>query len=217
MSSCHSSQALARIIKIFLANIATVIMSPRKTHWISSKKQLAELIRPVPYEIRLAMEMLGPCTVSELAEHLGRSAESLYYHIRKLEAVGLIEPSESVVRNRREEIVYRLCADRIRLDLTNRSPSFIDALIKGTRTLIRYADRCLSLALCDSETVLTSQLRECRVVQVSKRLSKDQVKELNAKILELESYLEDIDANSGDKKYLITLVLSPARPSANDE
>lgn len=192
-------------------------MSHRKTHWISTKKQLLELVRPVPYEIRLAMEMLGPSTVAELADHLGRSAESLYYHIRKLEAVGLVEPTDAVVRNRREEIVYRLCAQRIRVDMTNRSPSFIETLIKGTRTLIRHAERCLEFALRRSDTVLTNNFRECRVVQVSMRLSKAQIQELNERILDLESYLENASASSKEKKYVITVVLSPAQNALLDE
>lgn len=191
-------------------------MSKKTTHLIDSTKQLKEIISPARNELRLAMEMLGPCTVSELAEHTGRSAESLYYHIRKLESVGLVVKCDTHFSHGHEEAVYRMCADRVRVDTEVRKPLFVKALIRGVQTLIRYSNRCLSRALANSQTVLKGDRRECRLVQVTARLSPGQIVELNRRMLELEEFLEKADDKSAHQHFVVTLVLSPASRSPTD-
>ena len=191
-------------------------MYKKTTHQIESTKQLKEIISPARNELRLAMEMLGPSTVAELAEHTGRSPESLYYHIRKLESVGLVVKCDPRISHGHEEAVYRMCADRVRVNTEIRRPLFVEALIRGVKTLIRYGDRCLSRALASTETTLKGKRRECRLVQVTARLSPSKIKELNQKMLELEDFLESSDDKSANKHFVVTLILSPAIRDAND-
>ena len=58
---------------------------------VSTVRQMEALASPVRHHIHLAMEMLGECSVNELAERMGRVPETLYYHLRQLKKVGIVE------------------------------------------------------------------------------------------------------------------------------
>ena len=184
---------------------------PNKTYFIENTDQLREIVAPVRNQIRLAIEMLGECSVSELGERLGRSPESLYYHIRKLESVGLMLQTGTREVRGREEALYSMCAPRVRMNTTIRKPGFIQTLLRGTRTLLRYAERCYAHAMQDPQTKMTKSFRECRVIQMTARLGRRQVKELDRRLLELEDFLESSDDPAETQRYVVTISLSPTQ------
>src|SRR5476651_758097 len=62
---------------------------------IEDAKKIAVLAAPARIEIIGMLEALGgTATVAALAEQLGRPADGLYYHLRALLRVGLIEQLE---------------------------------------------------------------------------------------------------------------------------
>ena len=184
-------------------------MSNKNTHLIETSKQLKEIARPVRNEIRLALEMLKEATIADLGLHLGRSAESLYYHVRKLESVGLVVKCGEQIKYSQKESIYRLCNKRVRVNTEVRQKSFVQTLVNGTRTLLRYAERCLANGLKHDETILKGRVRECRLIQVTTRLSRSQVIEVNEKMLELEKFLEEASSNTEEKQFLVTIAFSP--------
>lgn len=59
---------------------------------IRSARAIGALGSPVRQEIIDTVELLGgSATIAELAAQLGRPADGLYYHVRKLVAVGLLQ------------------------------------------------------------------------------------------------------------------------------
>ncbi|MGI9516652.1 MAG: ArsR/SmtB family transcription factor [Pirellulaceae bacterium] len=170
---------------------------------------------PIRNQIRLAMEMLGESTVNEIASHLGRSAESLYYHFRILQKAGLVQVAGQQADSGRAETVYRLRAKRIRVDATVRARRFRVSLGRIAGTLLRFAERCYLRAIQDGNTVVDGNHREVRLIQVSARLSRARVIELNRKLLELESFLETADDPRQSRRFVLTMVLSPGETSAD--
>lgn len=93
----------------------------QKRYWISSARQIKALTSPVRHQMHLVMEMLGPCSVRELASRMGREPATLYYHVKLLERVGIITRSGTRGAGRNEEIVYALAQEHVRVDMNQRS------------------------------------------------------------------------------------------------
>ena len=114
---------------------------------VSTVRQMEALTSPVRHQIHLVMEMLGACSVNELAERMGRVPETLYYHVRRLEQVGILEQVGSRVVSSREEAIYQLKAKRLKIDPNQSSPRFLKAMAKGCGSLLRFAQRAFERAL----------------------------------------------------------------------
>ena len=52
---------------------------------------ISELFRPARLEIYECLQVSGPASVAELASRIGRAPDSLYYHLKKLVEIGVIE------------------------------------------------------------------------------------------------------------------------------
>jgi DNA-binding transcriptional ArsR family regulator len=63
---------------------------PTHPYYITSRKQLLALASPGREDIIDAVELIGPCGVTEIARFLGRPRNALYYHVRVLRDVGLL-------------------------------------------------------------------------------------------------------------------------------
>ena len=59
------------------------------------RDQVRALRSPTCQEIVDALGALGPATVADLGAHLGRAPDSLYYHLRTLARVGLVEETKA--------------------------------------------------------------------------------------------------------------------------
>ncbi len=88
-----------------------------------------------------AFEALGTASVRELAEHVGRSPESLYFHVRKLVDAGLVEEAGERALERHTERLYRLVATRLRLDGDLAAPGYREALAGTCRSITRATQR----------------------------------------------------------------------------
>lgn len=78
----------------------------RPTFAIREPRQIEALGSPARQEIVDGLQALGPCSIALLAESLGRAPDSLYYHVRKLERVGLVVQRGTQGAGVREEALY---------------------------------------------------------------------------------------------------------------
>src|SRR3954467_15721721 len=58
---------------------------------ISKAPQIRALSSPIRQDILDAVTAIGPCSVAELAAVIGKPADGLYYHIKRLVGVRLLE------------------------------------------------------------------------------------------------------------------------------
>lgn len=77
--------------------------------------QMRALIAPARQEIVDVLESAGPCSVAELGGLLGRPADALYHHLRRLVQVGLVAEQERRKSGRHVCAVYDLGQRPIRL------------------------------------------------------------------------------------------------------
>lgn len=77
--------------------------------------QVRALIAPTRQEIVDVLESAGACSVATLASLLGRPADALYYHLRRLQEAGLVTETERRRDGRRGYGVFDLCRRPVRL------------------------------------------------------------------------------------------------------
>lgn len=108
---------------------------------IEKEKQLVALKSPVRQEIIDAVSADGPGTIAQIGAMLGRPADALYYHIRRLESVGLLVETGRRRAGKRFEAIYDLPARdmRVRYDLGNRK--LMERLIDAVSGMLRLSDR----------------------------------------------------------------------------
>ena len=176
---------------------------------VSTVGQMEALASPVRHQIHLVMEMLGACSVNELAERMGRVPETLYYHVRRLEKVGIVEQVGRSVGTGREEAIYQLKAKRLRVDPSQTSPRFLKAMAKGCGSLLRFAQRSFERALEARADRRMGPKRGLRIEQVTVRLSAGNLAQLNARLDSLQRFLADADKPSGQNMYVITFATAP--------
>lgn len=81
--------------------------SPERAFFpIREPRQIAALGSPARQEVLDGLQVLGPCSIAELAESLGRAPDSLYYHVRKLERAGLVVTAGTRPAGVRTEALY---------------------------------------------------------------------------------------------------------------
>ncbi len=109
-------------------------------------RQVRALRSPARQELVDALQAAGPCSIAALGELLGRAPDSLYYHVRALERVGLIVQRGKRRSGARDEALYDT-PGRLILDFEPRSSAERRDLLALTRSVLRIAERDLRAAV----------------------------------------------------------------------
>jgi len=178
-----------------------------RQHVIRNLEQLRTLRSPVRHQIVAEMSLLGECSVRDIAQALQRSQESLQFHMKALEKVGLVERCGSRSTGNRSERVYRLIAKSLKIDTRNKDSTYRSLLADVYGTLFRFADRHLRRTLTESQDV------DYGVLQLAARLRPDKARSVLDRLRELK---DDILANqdpSAQGTYLVTLSIGKTTKS----
>lgn len=157
----------------------------------------------------------GPSTTRELAHRLGRSRQSLYYHLGQLERAGLVAVEEP--GGGRGERRFRLRSDRLAVAARRGSGAERSAATRAIQAILRLTGREAAAALEDPETRFDGPLRELVGFRGKARLDRAQLRRANELVDELEALLRSAKGGSEDLPlYALTLVLTPAREARSD-
>ncbi len=117
-------------------------MKPKREHRVTEARQLEALASPARMEIITAVDSLGRCTAADLAASLGRSQSSLYFHLEKLIAIGLLQKEEGAAG-----AIYSSIAEGIGLTYAPQEPDTRSLLAKNVGVIMRSAERTIRKAL----------------------------------------------------------------------
>lgn len=180
-------------------------MPPSKDSYrVRKPAQLRALATPQRQELVATLQALQPCTVRELAVHLGRKPVSLYYHVRKLEEVGLVRTDGE----RAGETLYRLPADEVRLDPEQRTGASLAALRKLGASILRHAQRLYDEAVPAPQPAQVRRRRHT-LAQKTFRLRRGGLERINDEIRELLELIDAEKADAGEEFFTLTLHLAP--------
>ncbi len=180
-------------------------MKPPASHRVRRLAELRVVASPQRQEILVALQALQPCSVREIGRYLGRLPVSLYYHLKKLEQVGLVmrEEGES------SETIYSLPALELRIAPDKRGKREVEALRKIGAGMFRRAQRLYDLAV--AEETQAGHLMGQRTVGLSRRGAK----RVRRKLLEVLEAIDEERTTKSSAFYTLTLHLAP-NPAHSD-
>ena len=164
--------------------------------------QLRALAVPSCAEVFRALVRLGPASVREIAEGLGRPADGLYYHIRRLRKVELIREAGRRPTATRPELLYEVVSSRIATDPNAKSKAYTEARLKMWEGALKQFGRRLRGAELEGRP--GGGLRNHLV-----RLSDEDVVELQVLMERVDSFLTSRPLTEGGRLVHIVLALAP--------
>lgn len=90
----------------------------KKTYRISTPSQWRAISSPLRIDLIQHLRAAGPSTVAELANWLGKSPVSLYYHVRVLERIRILRACATRKGRRQTEALYDLAAQDFTYDVS---------------------------------------------------------------------------------------------------
>lgn len=166
-----------------------------------------------PLRLELVGQFTGgePMSIAELAERMGRSATSLYHHVRKLERVGLLRQVGERVESGRPKAVYLPVARSFRLGADPTDAGARRDILKTLATAFRMAHSELDEALQDPDRDHEGPAREVYATRLHARLTPDALAQLNEHIDAMMALLLDQgqhDEIPDDAEHFVSLTLA---------
>lgn len=182
---------------------------------VQDDAQIAALTSPARLEVVDAVRVIGPASIAEIGQFLGRAPDSLYYHVRKLLKVGLLIESGSRKTRRRDEAMYRTPARRIRTPLDPENPKKSSQVARVYAALLRLTDRDFKAAAKRGAITSTGPKRNARHGRVKAWLNEAELREIHTHldgILEVFERERPKGGAAARKLYSITAFLTPIEP-----
>jgi predicted transcriptional regulator len=179
---------------------------------LHAQEQLDALTSPVRMEVVESLETFGPMTVARLAERMERPADSLYYHMRKLERVGIVVETERKRSGRRHEAVYRLVSARIAVALDPASKRSVDSVVKLVSALLRRADREFRGAAQRGDIQYAAACRAALGRRTRAYLTQDALAEVERRLESLEKFVRKQSAKKRGRPFSWMTLMVPLAP-----
>ena len=184
----------------------------QKEFRVTHLDQIETLSSPARQEILSSVETYGPCSISEIADNLGRPADSLYYHIRKMTRVGLLVDRGSRRARRRDEHLFDV-PGRPMVTCEPQGPAAQDAVLKTTAAMLRLTDRNVQEAFRSGEAVLEGPDQNVAACRAKGWLNPDERRE----VLDLMKRVHEIvnrgtTNHDGSDLMAVSMVATPVAP-----
>lgn len=175
---------------------------------LKDPKALRALASPVSQELIDTLEAAGqPLTVAELATQLGKHADGLYYHLRRLLKAGLVvELADAAAASR-----FRTAAPtgaRLQL-LYPRSAAGCEPVSRVVKSLLRTAQRDFERSLRSGSAVVTGVKRDLWAGRVKGWVSSRDLVEINHLIERLRELLHQPRSRERHRLIAAAWVLAP--------
>ena len=172
---------------------------------IFGKKELSALASSARQEIIDVLGQMGTVSVAELAETLGRPADTLYYHLRILTKAGLVQSVGSRLKDGRPEALFR--SRNLSIDYEAARQANERGLIGVASSMLRLGIRDFQDALRDRDVVVGGKQRELWSARKTGWLTKQELGRVNALIQEL---LDSVSPRSRTGRlYGVTVLITP--------
>jgi helix-turn-helix protein len=181
-------------------------MRKRGMHVITRPEQLRALVSPVRQELLDVMARMGTVSIAEVAAVLGRPADGLYYHVRALQRVGLIEAAGTRRGGVREEALFRATAGQFSI----RYPQAIAgrrAMTAIVGAMLRLGARDFARALARGDVRVEGPQREMWALRTTGWLTPAQLRHVNRHIAALSAAATQ--AGPAGRLYAVTILLTP--------
>lgn len=172
-------------------------------------EQVRAIGSPPKLDLIDALGTLGASTVSDLANYLAKSPNGLYYHLRKLEEVGLVRSELRRGLSGREEAIYSL-AHLSRSINPVQNPEYREEVKRGVKLsllrLERDHDGWVEMMQHDPQARDFGMLSRSRV-----RLTQESAAELKRRLAEIMQFVSENETREGVPLSVVFAVF-PTKP-----
>ena len=192
-----------------MRDISTMSSSRRaRPYLIKRRDQVAALESAVRQEIVDTIQAAGPRSAAEVSALMGRPADALYYHIKRLATVGILVPRSARRTGRRDEVVYDLVGHPLVLDYPVGAETG-HPLARLVRAMLRTAERDFQVAVGTREAVPDGELRNLWAGRRHAWLSRRDLDRVNGLLDQLVEIMTRSRDPAGGQLCTLTLVLAP--------
>jgi len=148
---------------------------------------------------------------AQVAARLGISPETVHYHIRKLERLGIAEAVGQTQTGARPQKLFALAADGVEFRKAGRGPASLRAIVRAARLLLRRAEREYESALGRdaSGPWRPRALRKTGWLTTEELAQIELLEDEVARIIDSARQRERRDGRNGRRPVTLTVVLSP--------
>ncbi|MBM4186282.1 MAG: helix-turn-helix transcriptional regulator [Gemmatimonadetes bacterium] len=179
-----------------------------RPYLIKRRDQLAALESAVRQEIVDTIQAAGPRSAPEISALMGRPADALYYHLRRLVNVGLLVVKATRRSRRRDEAVYDLAGHPLVLDVPV-SRGDAHPLARLVRSMLRTAERDHRAAVGTAAARPDGDRRNLWAGRRHAWLSPRDLERVNDLVDQLVSIMTRARQPAGGELCTLTLVLAP--------
>ncbi len=177
---------------------------------IDKPAQLRALASPLRQELLDLLEAAGPLSIAELGAQLGRAPDALYFHVRRLERVGLVREHGRRQSGRHAFAVYDAIGRPLRIDRSKARRRDLDAVVGG---ILRLAARDYRRASAGGSAVAQGPTRNLCGARVRGWLGAEQLTEVNALLEQLSACVRAGRPGPGREPVAFAFVLAPVPPT----
>lgn len=174
---------------------------------IRATDQIRALASPARQEVVDALVAAGPASVAELAEHLGRAPDSLYFHLRRLEKVGLVREVGRRKSGRHVAVVYDVPGRPMRIVQTRAIARPMDDVVGG---ILRLAQRDYRRNLRNPAAVLEGPARSLWAGRVKGWIDEKDLTRVNEMLEEIQRIVRTGRPKAKASAIGFTFVVAPA-------
>ncbi len=182
---------------------------PPRGFAIRRQDQLGVLRSPLRQEILDAIAATGPISVAGLARVLDRAPDALYYHVRHLARVGLLEPSDRKRPGRRREMVFDVPGRPLHIPPQPGAAAYRSTLRGIVSAMLSLARRQHAAAIGAPRTTLEGPRRELWASRVTGWLTATDLEKLNRRLLRIHADFRPRRGREADRLLAFTFVLAP--------
>ncbi|MBL8989375.1 MAG: helix-turn-helix transcriptional regulator [Gemmatimonadetes bacterium] len=181
-----------------------------RPYLIRRRDQIAAVESAVRQEIVDTIQAAGPLSAPEISALMGRPADGLYYHLKRLVRVGLLVIKATRRTGRRDEAVYDLAGHPLVLDYPVGSAARGDhPLSRLVRSMLRTADRDFRAAVGSAQARPDGDRRNLWAGRRHAWLSPPDLERVNDLLDQLVSIMTRSRDPAGGELCTLTLVLAP--------
>lgn len=183
--------------------------NPTRFFPIDRSAQLRALASPLRQELLDVLEGSGPCGIADLAASLGRAPDTLYFHVRRLQRVGLVVEVARQKVGRHTTTIYDVPGRPLRIDRTKARAADLQAVAAG---MLRLAMRDHRRGLVEAGTVPNGPARNHWAGRTRGWLDARQLARANRLLEQLLALLRRGRPGPGRQAIALTWVLARIPP-----
>lgn len=178
---------------------AARLRGPSQTFQVVKSAQLKALVSTVRGNIYSHTTAFGPLSVREIADLIGAAPSSLYYHIEKLLAVGLLVEMGSRQTAGKPEQLYDTPVRRMRMLRALQDPKNDKVLKAIVGSICKQANRDFAKGLLSSDRRVSGARRNIRFAKLICRPNPESLAKINACFDELGELITEAIDGAGER------------------